>query len=41
MRQADPETYKQILTEAKSKEIRNLIVDTKPKNMHLFLKMVS
>ncbi|XP_051161373.1 glutamate receptor ionotropic, kainate 2-like [Leptopilina boulardi] len=40
MRQADPGTYKQILTEAKSKEIRNLIVDTKPKNMHLFLKMV-
>ncbi|XP_043478892.1 glutamate receptor ionotropic, kainate 2-like isoform X2 [Leptopilina heterotoma] len=40
MRQADPGTYKQILTEAKSKEIQNFIVDTKSENMHLFLKMV-
>lgn len=41
MRQADPGTYKQILAESKSKEIRNFIVDTKSKNMHLFLNTVS
>ncbi|XP_033226294.1 glutamate receptor ionotropic, kainate 2-like isoform X2 [Belonocnema kinseyi] len=40
MRQADPESYRQILTEVKSKEIRNLIVDTKSRNMHHFLKMI-
>lgn len=40
MRQADPGTYKQILAESKSKEIRNFIVDTKSKNMHLFLNTV-
>ncbi|XP_022915885.1 glutamate receptor ionotropic, kainate 2-like isoform X9 [Onthophagus taurus] len=38
IRQADPETYRPILKEIKSKEIHNIIIDTKPSNMQHFLK---
>lgn len=41
LRQADPDSYRQVLSEMKSKEIRNLIVDTRPEHMHHFLRMVS
>ncbi|XP_012276449.1 glutamate receptor ionotropic, kainate 2 [Orussus abietinus] len=40
LRQADPESYRQVLSEMKSKEIRNLVIDTKPENMHHFLRMI-
>ncbi|KYN00558.1 Glutamate receptor, ionotropic kainate 2 [Cyphomyrmex costatus] len=40
LRQADPNSYRQILSEMKSKEIRNIIVDTKPEHMHHFLRMI-
>nr|AZQ24985.1 ionotropic receptor [Aphidius gifuensis] len=40
LRQADPDSYRQVLTDIKSKEICNLIVDTKPENMHHFLRMI-
>ncbi|XP_034173812.2 glutamate receptor ionotropic, kainate 2 isoform X3 [Osmia lignaria lignaria] len=40
LRQADPDSYRQVLSEMKSKEIRNLIVDTKPEHMHHFLRMI-
>ncbi|XP_050461839.1 glutamate receptor ionotropic, kainate 2-like isoform X6 [Cataglyphis hispanica] len=40
LRQADPNSYRQILSEMKSKEIQNLIVDTKPEHMHHFLRMI-
>ncbi|XP_023314986.1 glutamate receptor ionotropic, kainate 2-like isoform X7 [Trichogramma pretiosum] len=40
LRQADVDTYRAILSEIKAKEIRNLIVDTKPENMHHFLRMI-
>ena len=40
LRQADLDSYRQVLTEIKAKEIRNLIVDTKAGNMHHFLRMV-
>uniref|UniRef100_A0A1B6D2C1 Glutamate receptor ionotropic, kainate 2 n=1 Tax=Clastoptera arizonana TaxID=38151 RepID=A0A1B6D2C1_9HEMI len=38
LRQADPNTYRSVLKEIKSKEIHNLIVDTKSQNMHHFLR---
>ncbi|KAK9752864.1 Receptor family ligand binding region [Popillia japonica] len=38
IRQADPDTYRPILKEIKSKEIHNIIIDTKSKNMRHFLK---
>jgi len=41
LRQADPNSYRQVLSEMKSKEIRNIIVDTKPEHMHHFLRMVN
>lgn len=41
VRQTDPNSYRQVLTEIKAKEIRNLIVDTQPENMHHFLRMVT
>lgn len=40
LRQADPDSYRQVLSEMKSKEIRNLIVDTRPDHMHHFLRTV-
>nr|QHN69190.1 ionotropic receptor 9 [Sirex nitobei] len=40
LRQADPKSYRQVLSEIKNKEIRNLLVDTKPKHMHDFLRMI-
>ncbi|XP_012246749.1 glutamate receptor ionotropic, kainate 2 isoform X5 [Bombus impatiens] len=40
LRQADPDSYRQVLSEMKSKEIRNLIVDTRPEHMHHFLRMI-
>ncbi|XP_043273101.1 glutamate receptor ionotropic, kainate 2-like isoform X4 [Venturia canescens] len=39
LRQADPASYRPVLSEIKSKEIRNLIVDTKAEHMHHFLRM--
>lgn len=41
LRQADPDTYRAVLKEIKTKEIHNLIVDTKPEHMHHFLRGVS
>lgn len=41
LRQADPDTYRAVLKEIKMKEIHNLIVDTRPENMHHFLRGVS
>ena len=41
LRQADPESYRSVLKEIKSKEIRNMIVDTRPEHMHHFLRGVS
>ncbi|XP_069680352.1 glutamate receptor ionotropic, kainate 2-like isoform X2 [Periplaneta americana] len=38
LRQADPESYRAVLKEIKSKEIHNLVVDTRPEHMHLFLR---
>ncbi|KAL1516627.1 hypothetical protein ABEB36_000512 [Hypothenemus hampei] len=38
LRQADPDSYRAILKEIKSKEINNIVIDTKPSNMQLFLK---
>ncbi|XP_018309331.1 glutamate receptor ionotropic, kainate 2 isoform X2 [Mycetomoellerius zeteki] len=40
LRQADPTSYRQVLSEMKSKEFRNIIVDTKPEHMHHFLRMI-
>ncbi|XP_011500150.1 PREDICTED: glutamate receptor ionotropic, kainate 2-like [Ceratosolen solmsi marchali] len=40
LRQTDLDSYRQVLTEIKAKEIRNLIVDTKTGNMHHFLRMI-
>ncbi|XP_072754898.1 glutamate receptor ionotropic, kainate 2 isoform X1 [Anoplolepis gracilipes] len=40
LRQADPNSYRQVLSEMKSKEFQNLIVDTKPEHMHHFLRMI-
>ncbi|XP_034937013.1 glutamate receptor ionotropic, kainate 2-like isoform X2 [Chelonus insularis] len=40
LRQTDPNSYRQVLAEIKTKEIRNFLVDTKPEHMHLFLRMI-
>lgn len=40
LRQADPNSYRQVLSEMKSKEFQNLIVDTRPEHMHHFLRMI-
>ncbi|XP_057339211.1 glutamate receptor ionotropic, kainate 1-like isoform X2 [Microplitis mediator] len=40
MRQTDPNSYKEVLADIKTKEIHNFIIDTKPKNMHHFLRMI-
>ena len=41
LRQASPDTYKDVLKEVKAKEFYNLVIDTKPENMNFFLKGVS
>ena len=41
LRQASPDTYKEVLKEVKAKEFYNLVIDTKPENMNFFLKGVS
>lgn len=41
LRQADPDSYRGVLKEIKTKEIHNLVIDTKPSNMHHFLRAVS
>ncbi|XP_076271917.1 glutamate receptor ionotropic, kainate 2-like isoform X1 [Rhynchophorus ferrugineus] len=38
LRQTDPESYRAVLKEIKTKEIHNIVIDTKPSNMQLFLK---
>nr|XP_024214688.1 glutamate receptor ionotropic, kainate 2-like isoform X1 [Halyomorpha halys] len=40
LRQAEPSTYRSVLGEVKGKEIRNLLVDTRPENIPVFLKWV-
>ncbi|KAK4018186.1 hypothetical protein OUZ56_000254 [Daphnia magna] len=40
LRQASPDTYKDVLREVKAKEYYNLVIDTKPENMNFFLKGV-
>ncbi|XP_057374823.1 glutamate receptor ionotropic, kainate 2-like isoform X2 [Daphnia carinata] len=40
LRQASPDTYKDVLKEVKAKEFYNLVIDTKPENMNFFLKGV-
>lgn len=41
IRQAGPETYRQILKEIRQKEIFKLIVDTNPKHIQQFFRAVS
>ena len=41
LRQASPDTYKDVLKEVKAKEFYNLVIDTRPENMNFFLKGVS
>jgi ionotropic kainate glutamate receptor 2 len=41
LRQADPDSYRAVLKEIKSKDIHNMVVDTRPYHMHLFLRGVS
>lgn len=41
LRQADPESYRAVLKEIKTKEIHNIVIDTKASNMPHFLKGVS
>ncbi|KAF0290304.1 Glutamate receptor ionotropic, kainate 2 [Amphibalanus amphitrite] len=38
IRQALPEEYRDVLREIKNKDIRNIVVDTKPENIQLFLR---
>ncbi|XP_060534692.1 glutamate receptor ionotropic, kainate 2-like isoform X3 [Cylas formicarius] len=38
IRQAHPESYRSVLREVKTKEIHNIIIDTKPTNLQSFLK---
>ncbi|GLV33810.1 uncharacterized protein CBL_11303 [Carabus blaptoides fortunei] len=40
LRQADPDSYRGVLKEIKSKEIHNLVIDTKPINMQHFLRAI-
>lgn len=41
LRQASPDTYKDVLKEVKAKEFYNLVIDTKADNMNFFLKGAS
>jgi ionotropic kainate glutamate receptor 2 len=41
LRQADPDSYRAVLKEIKSKDIHSMVVDTRPEHMHLFLRGVS
>lgn len=41
IRQAGPDSYRQVLREIRQKEIYKLIVDTNPKHMHQFFRAVS
>ena len=41
IRQGNTENYRDILKEIKNKEIYNIIVDTQPAHMNLFLRGVS
>ena len=41
IRQALPDEYRHVLREIKNKDIRNIVVDTKPRNIQLFLRSVS
>lgn len=41
IRHADPDTYINVLREIKSKDIHNLVIDTRPEHMAEFLKGVS
>lgn len=38
VRQAEPKTYVNVLREIKNREIHNLIIDTRPEHMAMFLK---
>ncbi|XP_056644481.1 glutamate receptor ionotropic, kainate 2-like isoform X3 [Diorhabda sublineata] len=38
LRQSNPDSYQDVLKEVKDKEIRNIVIDTKPGNLQLFLK---
>nr|APC94260.1 ionotropic receptor 3 [Pyrrhalta maculicollis] len=38
LRQANPESYQDVLKEVKDKEIHNIVIDTKPMNLQHFLK---
>ncbi|OXU28647.1 hypothetical protein TSAR_008623 [Trichomalopsis sarcophagae] len=40
LRQADLDSYRQVLSEIKAKEVYNVIVDTRAENMHHFLRMI-
>lgn len=40
IRQAGPESYRQVLKEVRQKEIYKLIVDTNPKHIHRFFRAV-
>ncbi|XP_016837534.1 glutamate receptor ionotropic, kainate 2 isoform X2 [Nasonia vitripennis] len=40
LRQADLDSYRQVLSEIKAKEVHNIIVDTRAENMHHFLRMI-
>ena len=40
IRQALPEEYRDVLREIKNKDIQNIVVDTKPENIQLFLRSV-
>ncbi|KAJ8668855.1 hypothetical protein QAD02_000114, partial [Eretmocerus hayati] len=40
LKKTELDSYKRVLSEIKSKEIRSIIVDTKPENMHHFLRMI-
>ena len=40
IRQALPEEYRDVLREIKNKGIQNIVVDTKPENIQLFLRSV-
>lgn len=41
IRQAGPDTYRQVLRDIRQKEIYKLIVDTSPKHMSRFFRAVS
>ncbi|XP_074105439.1 glutamate receptor ionotropic, kainate 2 isoform X3 [Cotesia typhae] len=40
MRQTDPNSYKDVLADIKTKEIHNFIIDTKSEHMHHFLRTI-